>query len=100
MVETLIAAVIIVGIGVLGMCFNIIFRKGGKFPETEVSQNKEMRKLGIRCMREEDEAIFSGGKRKRSADCSGTLTDACSSCGFYEYEFGARKPDGKSDKKS
>ena len=47
------------------MCFNIIFRKDGRFPEYEVSQNKEMRKLGIRCMHEEDAALF--GKKGMTA---------------------------------
>lgn len=46
------------------MCFNIIFRKNGKFPETEVSRNENMRKLGIKCMGELDEEIFS---KRRSA---------------------------------
>lgn len=49
-IKTVLAAAILLGIGVLGMCFNIIFRKNGKFPETEVSRNENMRKLGIKCM--------------------------------------------------
>ena len=48
----------IVALAVFGLCFNIIFRKNGEFPEYEVSSNKEMRKLGIKCMREQDAAIF------------------------------------------
>ena len=42
--EILIAAIILVGLCVIGMCFNIIFRKNGHFPETEISSNREMRK--------------------------------------------------------
>lgn len=57
--KTVLAAIIILGIGVIGMCFNIIFRKNGKFPETEISRNENMRKMGIKCMREQDEEIFS-----------------------------------------
>lgn len=57
--KTVLAAIIILGIGVIGMCFNIIFRKNGKFPETEISHNENMRKMGIKCMREQDEEIFS-----------------------------------------
>ena len=37
----------IVAICFLGLGFNIFFRKGGKFPETEISSNKEMKKLGL-----------------------------------------------------
>ena len=47
--EIFIAALLLVGISVIGLCFNIIFRKNGQFPETEISNNKEMKKLGIRC---------------------------------------------------
>ena len=49
-----IAALIFIGLSVFGLCFNIIFRKNGKFPETEISRNKEMRKLGIRCAKEDE----------------------------------------------
>ncbi len=46
--EILLLTVVILGIGILGMAFNIIFRKK-KFPETHVGHNKDMRKLGITC---------------------------------------------------
>lgn len=61
--EVFLAALVLVGFGVLGMCFNIIFRKNGQFPQTDVGSNKNMKKLGIRCMREEDDERF----RKRTA---------------------------------
>ncbi len=91
LLQTLIAAFIILAIGVFGMCFNIIFRKNGKFPETEISRNENMRKLGIKCMREQDEEIFSPKKPQKSSSCTGTYSDACTGCGFYEYEFGGKK---------
>ncbi|CDD18545.1 MAG: hypothetical protein MR685_05100 [Alistipes sp.] len=90
--KTVLAAIIILGIGVIGMCFNIIFRKNGKFPETEISRNENMRKMGIKCMREQDEEIFSKKKPRRNASCTGSYSDACTGCGFYEYEFGNKKP--------
>ena len=68
--KTVLAAIIILGIGVIGMCFNIIFRKNGKFPETEISRNENMRKMGIKCMREQDEDAvsmnMSSGTRSRN----------------------------------
>ena len=45
-------------IGVFLLCINIIFKKNGKFPDGEVGHNKELRKRGIVCMREEDEKIW------------------------------------------
>ena len=55
------------------MCFNIIFRNKA-FPQTDVGSNENMKKMGIRCMREEDDERFSkteGGK-KNGATCSFT----------------------------
>lgn len=51
-------SVVIVGLAVFGLCFNIIFRKNGRFPDGEVGHSKELRKRGIVCMREEDERIW------------------------------------------
>ena len=50
--KTLLISILIIGLGIFGMCFNIIFRKNGEFPETEISRNKEMRKLGIHDLRQ------------------------------------------------
>lgn len=79
------------------MCFNIIFRKNGKFPETEVSRNENMRKLGIKCMGELDEEIFSKKKVSRSSSCTGSYSEACEGCGFFEYEFGGKSRNASDD---
>ncbi|MCI2107446.1 MAG: hypothetical protein LKK12_05980 [Bacteroidales bacterium] len=84
MLKTVIAAIAILGICIFGMCFNIIFRKNGKFPETEISKNEEMRKRGIKCMREQEEEMFSGKGRKGSVSCEGGNGSACSACSFYD----------------
>ena len=86
MLKVFLAALALIALGVFGMCFNIIFRKDGKFPEYEVSQNKEMRKLGIRCMREEDDALFEENDKPRHAGCSGEMTEACRGCVLYKEE--------------
>ena len=52
--EIIIAAVVLVGLCVFGLCFNIIFRENGHFPETEIENNKEMRKRGIGCVQSQD----------------------------------------------
>ena len=74
----------LVALGVFGMCFNIIFRKDGKFPETEVSKNENMRKLGIKCMKEQEDEMFAA-RRKASTQtgCTGEYSDACTGCSFY-----------------
>ena len=81
--EIFIAAVILVGLCVIGMCFNIIFRKNGKFPDTEISTNVEMRKRGIVCAKEEEMRLW-GRKKKGTMSCSDC--GDCTSCGI-----GARK---------
>ncbi|MCQ2139790.1 MAG: hypothetical protein MJZ09_05400 [Bacteroidales bacterium] len=77
------AAVVLI-IAVFGMCFNIIFRKDGKFPEYEVSSNKEMRKLGIRCMREQDDAIFGSDRDRKHDICTGDFDESCKGCSLYK----------------
>lgn len=66
---------VIVGLCVFGMCFNIIFR-GKEFPKYDVGSNEEMRKRGIRCYKDEDAAIHSGKKGTAPAECSGD----CAQC--------------------
>lgn len=72
------AAVVFVGLCVVGLCFNIIFRKNGKFPETEISRNPEMRRRGIRCVNEE-EAIRL--RKERAEASSKTLSCKEFDCG-------------------
>ena len=69
--KVFLAALVLIGLGVFGMCFNIIFRKDGQFPQTDVGANENMRRMGIRCMREEDDERFSsrGDKEIGRASC-------------------------------
>lgn len=70
--KTVLIAILILAVAVALMCVGIIFK--GKFPETEVSRNENMKKLGIKCMREQEEEIKS---------CSGKYSEDCIGCGFY-----------------
>lgn len=82
--KVVLAAILFVGIAVFAMCFNIIFRKK-EFPNSDVGSNENMRKLGIRCMKDEEDIIGrTSGKNK--AKCTGTHSDACEGCSFYELE--------------
>ena len=73
----------LVALCVLGLCFNIIFRKNGQFPQYDVGSNEQMRRMGIKCMKEVQEEInlSEGGKT-----CSGNYSEACKSCGLYKSE--------------
>ncbi|MBQ5411104.1 MAG: hypothetical protein IIU20_04955 [Bacteroidales bacterium] len=70
--KTVLAAILILAAAIALMCVGIIFK--GKFPETEVSRNENMKKLGIKCMREQEEEIKS---------CTGNYSEDCVGCGFY-----------------
>ena len=78
--EILLAALVLVGLGVIGLCFNIIFRKNGRFPETEISRNKEMCKRGIVCAKEEELRIWGRKNRKEHPTCSDIGCTDCSGC--------------------
>jgi len=75
--QVFLLALAIVAICVLGMCFNIIFRKDGKFPEYEVGSNKEMKRLGIKCVHQEE---AERNKQKRSSDIKIDCDESCSDC--------------------
>ena len=69
------------------MCAGILLRKDGRFPQTDVGSNEEMRKRGIRCMKDDEEVI--GRKNpalRKSAECSGDYSAACEGCGFFQFE--------------
>lgn len=75
--ELFLVVLVIVGLCVFGMCFNIIFRKDGKFPEYEVGSNAEMRKRGILCMNEEEKkSRRKTGNGKIKQNCN----ESCSDC--------------------
>ena len=80
--KTLIAAIPILSIAIALMCVGIIVK--GRFPETEVSKNENMRKLGVKCMHEQEKELFGTGRqRQKSKSCTGAYTDQCAGCGFY-----------------
>ena len=80
---------ILLALGIVGMCFNILFRKDGSFPQYEVGSNEQMRKLGIRCMKEEMEELDRSrdGRKRDAASCSGREADpSCAGCNLYKKD--------------
>ena len=53
MLQVFLLTLVLVGFVVIGLAFNLIFRKKD-FPETHVGHNKEMRKRGIVCVKTYD----------------------------------------------
>lgn len=69
---------VLVGLCVFGMCFNVIFRKDGKFPEYEVGSNEEMKKKGIKCLHQEEAEMRASRKGKKHININ--CNESCSDC--------------------
>lgn len=82
--EIFIAALLLVGISVIGLCFNIIFRKDGKFPDTEISHNPAMKKLGIKCAKEEELRLWGKKHGRNYPSCSDLGCSDCAGCGLSD----------------
>lgn len=81
----LILSLILVGFAVIGLGINIIFKKGGKFPETGVGHSPEMRKRGITCAKTDELRQFQLQKNivEAKAGVKSNPTDftgGCSGC--------------------
>jgi hypothetical protein len=73
-------SLIFISIALIALCvfllsFNIIFRKEGKFPDTEIGHNKEMRKLGLMCAKSEEKIMWHKSRAAKTPQCS-----SCSCC--------------------
>ncbi len=77
--------VIIISTALLALCFaglalTILVKKNGKFPETEIGQNKHMRQLGIRCTKQ-DEILRDRALKGLSAMPDNNHCTGCAGCG-------------------
>ena len=87
--KVFLAAVIFIGLCVLGLGVSIFFRRNGHFPETDISRNKDMKRLGITCVKEEELRLHGG----RPSACTGEYTDACAGCAFFEKKENVERRD-------
>jgi len=77
MLRVFLATAVLILICAFGLCFNIIFRKDGRFPQFDVGSNEEMKKRGILCMSEEQKLMDASAEGKI---CSGKFSQACETC--------------------
>ena len=54
MFKTLIITLLIIAISFALLAITIIIKKNGKFPNTHVGGNREMRRRGIKCVQSQD----------------------------------------------
>lgn len=87
--KTLLLTILLLAIGVAAMAVTILVKKDGKFPDGEISHNKELRSQGIICAKEEELRLWK--KRNPKAVLEGRLPDTCpaggcDACAFSEPE--------------
>lgn len=52
--KVVLIAIALVSLAILALSIRIVLVKDGKFPETHISRNKEMKKKGIHCVKTMD----------------------------------------------
>ena len=54
MIKVIIFSFILLGIAFLGLAFRALFVSGGRFPQISIGKNKQMRELGITCVKHDE----------------------------------------------
>jgi len=73
--KVVLLAILLLALGVAGMAVSILVKKDGKFPDGEISHNKELRRRGVICAKEEEMRLWR--KRHPSKAASGERPDTC-----------------------
>ena len=55
MIQMALISIALIGIGLLFMCIQILFKRGGRFHAQHIGQSKAMRERGIHCVQSMDE---------------------------------------------
>lgn len=63
LITVFLISIVLIAIAFAGLGLNILLRKNGKFPETEVGSNKNMKKLGITCTKQDEMKMYHQEKR-------------------------------------
>ncbi len=69
MLEVLVISFILLGIAFLGLAFRILFVREGRFPQTSVGKNKQMKELGITCVKHDELKCYKGGSSSSGCGC-------------------------------
>jgi hypothetical protein len=67
----LLLSFVLIAISMLGMSLNILVKKRGKFPAYRVGHNKEMARLGLKCVKHEELRCHKARMKEKTVDCSG-----------------------------
>ena len=78
MFKTLLLTLPIIAISFVLLAITIIIKKNGKFPNIHIGGNKNMRKRGIKCAKEDEMKLWG----KKNPDGTPACDEGgCSSCG-------------------
>jgi len=66
----LLISIALVGFCVFALSIGIIIKKNGKFPEREIGKNPRLRKLGLRCPKQEEMMRW-----RKDSSCSGCCSN-------------------------
>lgn len=74
-------SLLMVALAVFLLSFNVIFRKNGKFPESEIGANKELRKKGLMCAKSEERILWHKNNKGKKLNIKyDPISDGCGSC--------------------
>ena len=73
-IKLLIITLVLTVLAAIGLGVSIIFSKKGRFPETHVERNKEMRKRGITSAKKVDIGCHSTDDFRGCVSCSSRLS--------------------------
>lgn len=65
----LILSIVLLSLAMLGMGLNILIKKRGRFPAYRVGHNRDMKKLGISCVKHDE--IRCHNKHLKEKACAG-----------------------------
>jgi hypothetical protein len=70
MLKIMIISSILLGIAFLGLAFRILFVREGRFPQTSIGKNKQMRELGITCVKHDELKCHKKGSYGSGCGCA------------------------------
>ena len=68
MLKAIIISIVLLGLGVAGMCVRIISKKNGTFHSQDVGRSKAMRERGVGCTRSQDRQAQRGNPLRLKVD--------------------------------
>lgn len=72
LLKLLIISSVLIGFALVAMAVSMLLKRGGRFPDTHISNNIEMRKRGITCAQHNDVGCKPAQPGTGCAGCSGS----------------------------